>query len=401
MPKFKYKAVDADGTPKKGVVEADTITAAAVVVLDLGLRVTELDVRRGVLHLQITKKKVKKKTLMSFSGQLAVFLRAGISVIDALEVILEELDDKLMSAAVVDMVEGLRGGMTFADSARSHPEAFPEYYVGVLEAAELTGNLDSVLEELAMYIGRDLDARRKIVSALFYPGCVFLMSLATVGVMAVFVLPKFKKFFGSLHAKLPLPTRALMGVTDIMTKDWLYILLSFAAVFCVLMFGPRTRRGRIIRDRSILKVPVIGQLIRLSILERFCRTMSSMVHAGVSLPDAVEVGSDGTNNIVYRTRLEDVRTAMMEGEGLAGPMARTGLFPAAARQMIRVGEETGTLDRQLDATADYLGRELDHKIGKFVNMFEPAVILFMGVVVGFVAIALVSAMYGIFGQVKA
>jgi type IV pilus assembly protein PilC len=400
MAKFKYTALDHEGNAKKGSITADSRATAITALFEKDLRATELELHKGVLKFEITRKKMDRKQLLSFSRQMAVFLRAGISILDALEIILEGCTDKMLKATIFDMLEALRGGVTFAAAARTHPEAFPEYYLGVLEAAELTGNLDTVLDELATYISRDLDARRKIVSALFYPGCVLIMAIGTVGVMTGFVLPRFSKFFAQLHAKLPLPTRMLMAMTGFLTHYWLELLVGIVVIAAFLMFAPRTRWGRKLRDHSILRIPVIGDLINQSILERFCRTLSSMVRAGVSLPDALEVGADGTNNLFYQKGLATVRIAMLEGEGLAGPMARSNLFPSAARQMIRVGEETGTLDRQLATTADYLDRELGYKIEKFTNLFEPAVIMFMGVVVGFVAIALVSAMYGIFNQVK-
>jgi type IV pilus assembly protein PilC len=400
MPKYKYTAMGLDGIEVTGLVDSLTRTGAGLALLDRDLQPTKLTERRGIMQFQFTKKRVPRKDLMHFSRQLAVFLRAGIPVLDALEVIREETANKSFAAALLDMTESLRGGSTFTGSAKAHAEAFPPSYLGVLEAAELTGTLDTVLDELATYIDRDIEARRKVQSALFYPACVFLMSIVTVAVLAVVVLPRFQKFFRELHAKLPLATRMLLGITRFSTQYWFVLAGGLIALVSLTVLGPRTERGRNFRDSNILKLPVLGDLVRGAILERFCRTLSSMVRAGVSLPSALAVASDGTNNVVYRRGLAAVRTAMLQGEGLAGPIASTGLFPGAARQMIRVGEETGTLDKQLSASAEYFERELDYRIKRFTSLFEPAVILFMGVIVGFVAIALVSAMYGIFNQVQ-
>jgi len=401
MPKFKYTAVDSDGSESCGVIEGESRTGAGLALLERDLQVTELAEHKSILRFEISRKKVPRKDLMQFSRQMAVFLRAGIPVTDALDIIREEAANKsLFAAALAEMALALRGGSTFTEAAMAHPEAFPPFYIGVLEAAEMTGNLDNALEELAVYIDRDLEARRKIQSALFYPVVVLLMSIATVVVLTTFVLPRFKTFFKDLHAKLPLPTRMLLSITDIIGRDWPFILGAAIVAGLVLGFGPRTPRGRDIRDTLILKVPVVGDMVRVAIIERFCRTLSSMVRSGVSLPDALVVVADGTSNVVYRRGLDEVRTSMIQGEGLAGPVARTGLFPGAARQMIRVGEETGTLDKQLETSAKYFETELNFKITRFTNLFEPAVILMMGFMVGFVAIALVSAMYGIFNQVS-
>jgi type IV pilus assembly protein PilC len=399
MPKYKYTATDAAGVPVTGVIDGSTPTAAGLALMERDLDVSALSEHRGIMQFEITKKRVPRKDLMQFSRQLAVFLRSGIPVIDALEVIQEELPKKSLFREVLeDMIEGLRAGSTLTAVVRAHPEAFPNFYVGVIEAAELTGHLDSALEEVANYVDRDLEARRKIQSALFYPLVVLLMSIATVLVLTIFVLPRFEKFFRELHAKLPLPTRMLLSITSFLTTFWIPIVLVLFLAGLVVGFGPRTPAGKKIRDRIVLKTPVLGDLVRGSIVERFCRTLSSMVRSGVPLPDALLVAADGTNNAVYHEGLTSVRDSMLRGEGLARPLAGTGLFPGAAKQMIRVGEETGTLDAQLSTAAEYYGRDLDFKITRFTNLFEPAVILFMGVVVGFVAIALVSAMYGIFNQ---
>ena len=226
------------------------------------------------------------------------------------------------------------------------------------------------------------------------------MSIVTVLVMAVFVLPRFRTFFASLHAKLPLPTRMLLGMTGLVTTYWYVVALVLIGGPIGLGFMMRTTRGKAIIDTVLLKIPVLGDMITHSMLERTFRILGSMLRAGVALPEAMTVTADSTNNTVWHEGLTVAREQMLEGQGLSTPLARTGLFPGAARQMFRVGEETGTLDEQLDIAAVYYNRELDYKIQRFTAMFEPMVIIFMGVVVGFVAIALVSAMYGIYSQVK-
>jgi type IV pilus assembly protein PilC len=343
---------------------------------------------------------VPRKEVMHFSRQLGVFMKAGIPIMDALEVMADEESNKLFKKVLLAMIEAIEAGDTFAAAAAAHPSAFPPYYVGILNSAELTGKLDIVLNQLAEYIERDTDARGKLIAALVYPAIVLGMSGVTVIVLTAFVLPRFQTFFKSLNAKLPLPTRILLSMAGFVSTWWYAIAALMAGLVAggITMF--RSKKGRAQLDALILKVPVAGDLLQHSILERICRILGSMVQAGVSLPEAMEVTADATNNAVYRKGLTTVRDEMLDGGGLAGPLGRTGLFPAAARQMFRVGEETGTLDEQLQTAAVYYDRELDYKIKKFTALFEPAVIIIMGVVVGFVAVALVSAMYGIYKQVK-
>jgi type IV pilus assembly protein PilC len=226
------------------------------------------------------------------------------------------------------------------------------------------------------------------------------MAIVTVIVLSSFVLPRFKTFFESFHARLPLPTRMLIMFTDFISKDWIYIVAVLALLIAIPMALVRTYRGRKAKDRLVLRLPVLGQVILFAIIERFCRLLATMMQAGVPLPEAMDVLGDATKNVIFQEGLADVHGAMMRGEGLARPMADTKLFPGAVIQMVKVGENTGTLNEQLEVGSDYYGQELEYKIQRLTSLFEPAVIIFMGVAVGFVAVALISAMYGIYRQVQ-
>jgi type IV pilus assembly protein PilC len=398
--RFQFDALDASGSKVSGVEMAMTAGAAHLSLLQRGFQPLDVREKRSILQFEVTQKKVSRKEIMHFSRQLSVFITAGIPIMEALEVIEEETTEKLFKRILNEMVEDLRAGDTFAAAAAAHPEAFPRFYVGILESAELTGNLDTVLKQLAEYIERDVESRSVLTSALIYPAVVACMAVVVVIVLATFVMPRFVVFFKSLHAKLPLPTRMLLSMTAFFT-NWWFLLAGFVAVCIIGIFVMRrTPGGRATFDSIVLKLPVMGLLVQAAVLERICRVLSSMLRAGVDLPQAMAVTADASNNAVYRNGLSAIKEEMMKGQGLAGPLARTELFPAAAKQMFRVGEETGTLDLQLETAAAYYRRELEVRVKHFTSLFEPAVIIFMGVVVGFVAVALVSAMYGIYNQVK-
>jgi type IV pilus assembly protein PilC len=400
MEKFRYSALDGAGERVSGVEEAMTSGAAHVALLDRGFQPLEVTAKKSILQFEITKKTVRRKDIMHFSRQLAVFVEAGIPIMEALEVIGEETTDKLLKAALLDMIEQLQSGDTFASAAANHPEAFPNYYVGILASAELTGTLDTVLNQLADYIQRDIDARGKVTSAMIYPAVVFVMAIGVVVVLATFVMPRFVVFFKSFNAKLPLPTRMMLSASNFVTNWWFALLGGLVLIVAGTIAMRRNKEGRALLDSIILRLPVVGEMVQAAVLERICRILSSMVRAGVALPEAMSVTADSANNAVFQRGLIDIREQMMEGQGIAGPLARTGLFPGAARQMFRVGEETGTLDQQLETAATFYNRELDVKVKRFTSLFEPAIIIFMGAIVGFVAVALVSAMYGIYKQVK-
>jgi type IV pilus assembly protein PilC len=396
---YRYSALDETGKKVSGTEAAQSTGAAHLALIERGLQPLEVSAKNSILKFEITKKMVPRQDVMNFTRQLAVFMKAGIPIMEALEVIVEETQNKLLRNVIKELIDSLRAGDTFATAAASHPEAFPNFYVGILESAELTGNLDQVLNQLAEYIERDQKARSKITAALIYPAVVACMSVVTVLVLTVFVLPRFTVFFKSLHAKLPFMTLMMMDASGFILHWWYAELAAVIIIVVGYTAMRRSDRGRAQLDSLILKLPVVGELTQTAILERVCRILSSMLKAGVDLPRSMAVTADSANNAVYHKALEGVREAMMEGQGLAGPIARTGLFPGAARQMFRVGEETGTLDQQLAVAAEYYNRELETKLERATALFEPAIIIFMGVVVGFVAVALISAMYGIYNQV--
>jgi type IV pilus assembly protein PilC len=356
--------------------------------------------KTSILQRDILGSSVKREELMHFSRQLGAFVHAGLPVIEAVRILREETRNKALQRVLSDIEDGLRQGETLSSCLDRHPSTFPEFYRGIMRSAELTGRLDVVLEQLAVYIERDVEARRKITSALLYPSIVVGMSIVTVVVLAGFVLPKFKVFYESLNAKLPLPTRMLLGFTDFMTAWWWAVLGAIVLLVVVYLVMIQTEPGRYLRDRVLLKIPSIGQTVRVALVERFCRVLASMAAAGVALPVALEVATNSLRNRVFVRGLSSVEEAMMRGEGLARPLSATNIFPGTAARMIRVGEETGSLDHQLEITAKFYEGELDHRLKKLTSMIEPAVIICMGLLVGFVAVSLVSAMYSIFTQVN-
>jgi type IV pilus assembly protein PilC len=397
---YAYVATEADGGVATGSTKAVDRQAAVSILHSRGMLDVELTEKRGLLQAEIRPKRVKREEVMHLSRQLGAFVHAGLPLVDAVHSLGTESQNPSVRRMMADVEDRLLGGDTLSDSLDAHPKIFPEFYRGILRSAELTGELDTTLEQLAKYLERDLEARRKVRSAMIYPSIIMGMSLVTVVVLSTFVLPKFKVFFAGLNAELPLPTRMLLATTDFLGQWWWALLAGVLTMAVMFFIAVRTPPGRYARDRMVLALPVIGETVQYALVERFCRILASMVGAGVSLPQALRVATDSLHNLVFSRALTGVSDAMLEGEGLASPLVRSGLFPPTAAQMMRVGEETGTLDTQLAVTAHYYEGELDYKIKKLTSLIEPIVIAAMGLVVGFVAVALVSAMYGVFGQIK-
>ena len=399
MPKFAYVGMTIDGNEVKGTQRAANRTDAEVSLYERQMRHLRLTEKKSLLSYEISGPRIKREAVMHLSRQIAAFLRAGLPILEAVHTIGAENENSSVRRMMHEIEDGLRSGERFSECLDKFPKVFPPFYRGIVRSAELTGELDTVLARLSGYIERDLEARRKLKSAMMYPLIVSAMSMVTVLILAIYVLPKFEDFFADLDAELPLPTRILMGITGFL-GDWWWAIGGGIVVLVVLFIAiTRTRGGKYARDALLLKVPVLGETIQYALVERFCRVLASMVSAGVSLTEGLAVTTEAMRNRVYMQRLGEVSEQMLEGQGIAGPLARTGIFPGTATQMLRVGEDTGSLDTQLEVTAEYYETELDYKIAKLTALFEPIVIVAMGLIVGFVAVALVSAMYGIFRQV--
>ena len=348
-----------------------------------------------------TRGHVSASVLMVFSRQLASFLEAGIPIIEALDVVGNESSSDRMRTVVGDMRDTVLRGGRFSDACGEHPSVFPGWYLAMVRSAEFTGRLDQVLEQLAVYLDRDLMARRQVRSAMTYPVFVMMVAVAGMVVMSIVVLPKFAAMYSKLGARLPLPTRILLGWTDFVAMAWPLMLVGvvLAGVAAKFVFG-RDVAGRKRFDRLVLRTPVIGSIYHSILVERFCRVLAALTVAGVPLPDGIEMAGNSTNSALFQDRMVPVREAIMRGGGLSKPMTDCGILPLPALQMIRVGERTGTLAIQLHKASAFFEREVAHKIKRATDLFQPTVIVLVGGVVGFVAVAQVAAMYSIFGQVN-
>jgi type IV pilus assembly protein PilC len=381
MPKFAYVGVALDGNEVKGTHRAASRADAEVSLYERQVRHLRVTEKKSILQYELSGPRIKREAVMHLSRQIAAFLRAGLPILEAVHTIGTESENSSVRRMMNEIEDGLRSGERFSDCLDKFPKVFPPFYRGIVRSAELTGELDTVLARLSRYIERDLEARRKLKSAMMYPIVVSVMSLVTVLILAIYVLPQFEDFFASLDAELPLPTRILMGITGFLGNWWWAIVGGVAALVVLFMGITRTSGGKYARDAFLLKIPVLGDTIQYALTERFCRVLASMVSAGVNLTEGLEVTTEALRNRVYVKRLGEVSEQILEGQGVAGPLARTGLFPGTATQMLRVGEDTGSLDTQLEVTAEYYETELDYKITKLTALFEPLVIVVMGLVV--------------------
>lgn len=343
--------------------------------------------------------RVPARVLLDTTRQLGSFSEAGISILDALTMISDSTRNKRMKRALRRMMEDIRDGQTLPQAAGAHPSVFPAYYIAMLEAAERTGNLPNTFETLAGYLERDTASRRAVKSALAYPVILVAIGVIAVVVLSVVVLPKFVDFFMDLDAQLPTATRMLLATTAFVGKWWTAIGAITGAVLLLVFGYSRTVRGGYVVDRMKLRLPIAGPLLRDIALERFCRVLSDLSGAGVPLVDALALSGSVIGNRSYARAVLATRDGVLRGDGLAQPMQAQRVFPAEVVQVLRVGEQTGRLTEQLRHAAHFYAREVDYRLKTLTALLEPVALLLVGGAVGFVAVALVSAMYGIYSQI--
>ncbi|MDO8562298.1 MAG: type II secretion system F family protein [Candidatus Limnocylindria bacterium] len=344
--------------------------------------------------------KISKIELAMFSRQLATFISAGVPITRAISVIAEETTSKTLKHAMRQVLEDLGEGLSVAESFSKYPKLFSPLYVNMVRAAELTGNLDAVLRKLDQYLAREDQISKKIKNALSYPIVVLFMAAGSVLLLITFVLPRFGELFKEFKAELPITTKILLGISTFTTSYKLQIAIGLVGFIVFIVLSQRTERGRYARDALMLRAPVIGRLTRYAAVARFSRTLSTMLGAGVPVARSFDIVMSATGNRVIQRRLRPVKERLMSGEGFAGPLADANVFPPMVIQLVRVGEETGSLEKFLGETADYYEAELGFLLDGAIALIEPAMMLTVGGVVGFVAISMVSAVYALTDTLK-
>jgi type IV pilus assembly protein PilC len=399
MTKFRYQAETLDGEQIKGDIEAPSANAARNQLAVQGIRVTKITERKG-LQVEITKKKVPLVEIMHFSRQMATFIRAGIPVIEALREIRQDVKNERFQGVLADVLDRVSAGRSVTESLQRHADIFPSYMLAMLGSAELTGRMDEAFDQCHHYIRRDVELGRAVRKALIYPMILMAVAVIVVAIIVIFVIPKFAEFFKSFDAELPLPTRMLMAVADfVQSTAGLVTGVLLASIVIGIVAYVRTPGGQYNKDALLLKIPALNTVLVYAATERFTRVLGTLLDAGVPLPEALPSATECTNNLIFKERLGIATEAVLSGNGFAEPIRQTELFPTTVIQMIRVGERSGELTAQLYNVAGFFEDELTYAVEKLTQWFEPIVILFIGVVVGFVALAMVSAMYGIYNQV--
>jgi type IV pilus assembly protein PilC len=343
--------------------------------------------------------RVGTSDLVLFSRQLSTFIKVGVPITDAIKLLQGAMNSGAFRAALEDVREDLDAGEAFSTAIAHHPNVFNQLYIDMVRAAEYSGTLDRVLSQVAAYLQRQDSALKKLRSAMIYPAIILLLAMVVCTVLVVFVLPNFVPMFREFKAELPLPTKIMLGIGEFAAAFRFQIVAGiFIFIVAVLAFMS-SPWGRLFWDYTVIRLPVIGPITTYAIIERFTRTLSTMLGAGIPISQTFDVAIASAGNIRYRRGLVSVKDRMVTGDGFSGPLEATGLFAPMMIRMIRVGEETGTLDSSLEQIADFLSEEMDYKVKNMIALMEPALVIAVGGAVGFVAVSVILPMYGLLRSV--
>jgi len=339
--------------------------------------------------------RVRTSDLILFSRQLATFIRVGVPITDAIKLLHDASNSGPFRAALDDITEDLDAGESLSTAIAHHPNVFSELYVDMVRAAEYSGTLDRVLAQIAAHFQRQDSAIKKLRSAMIYPTIILLLAISVCTILIVFVLPNFVAIFHEFKEQLPLPTKIMLGV-GVFAQQWrIQILVGLGIAILIIGLFLSSKPGKIFLDYTTIRLPVIGSILTYAIIERFTRTLSTMLRAGIPISQTFDVAIASAGNIRYRRGLESVKARMVTGDGFSGPLEETGLFAPMMIRMIRVGEETGSLDSSLEQIADFLSEEMDYKVRNMIALIEPSLVIAVGVAVGFVAVSVILPMYGL------
>jgi Type II secretory pathway, component PulF len=399
---FRYVGYTEDRRLVKGKVNASGEEAALDMLSYSGYKVLNL---KQVTPFFNTEKltaafsQINPREMIMFSRQLALLIEAGSDIVSALDLLRGQISNRTLRNIVVEVVTDIRGGLRLSQALEKHPKAFSSLYCRTIAVSEETGNLESGLRQMADYIEKQATASKKIHSALLYPIIVFVLAIIVIAVLVTFVMPAFINLYGSLGAELPAVTRALLAIVNFLLDYGLFILAGIAAIVVIGFGYTRTPAGKYRWDKLKLSFPKMGRIIILNELGHCCRTMSLLFRAGVPLPEIMTLAISGSGNKVVSRALTEVREEMLKGQGLARPMSQKRVFLPLMVQMTAVGEGTGNLDNTLETVAESYEMEADDRTNMFISLIQPAMTLFMGALVGFIAVALISTMYSILGSV--
>ena len=390
MPIFKWEGKTLKGSVKKGEMEAPSEAAIRIHLRQQSIIPTKIATKGKEFKISLPGggKKVNQRSIAIFTRQLATMIDAGLPLVQSLDILSSQQDHKVFKNIIREIREDVEGGSTFAGALKKHPSTFDDLYTNLVVAGEEGGILDNILNRLSNYIEKAEALKKKVKSAMIYPVIIISVAILVVIILMIFVIPVFETIFKSAGQSLPLPTLIVLTMSKII-KKYIVVIIP-AAILFVFLFRKfyKTEAGKTLIDRLLLKVPVFGMLLKKVAVARFARTLGTLVSSGVPILDGLLIVSKTAGNRTIETALMSARASIREGETIAEPLSRSSIFPPMVTQMISVGESTGALDSMLTKIADFYDDEVDVAVSNLTSLLEPFLMVFLGVVIGGVVIAM-------------
>lgn len=398
MPVFEWTAKDASGKLRSGKIKAHDITDASKKIQARGLtnvNVRQIQAKKGGLF-----KKVSTRDLAIFSRQFAVMIEAGIPIVQALEILGEQTQNGFFSTVIREVRELVETGKTLAESMEKYPKAFPTLLTQMVSVGETGGALAETLREVASYYEKMDALKRKIKAAMMYPIIVLVITVLIVGGLLIFVVPQFAQIYSDMGAELPAPTLIVMQLSRLLIHNIVWILLGTVLLIILVKQFLSSKKGRALWDSFILKVMIFGPLVQKSAIARFARTLSILLSSGVPILQSLEITAKASGNYVISQAVMKARERIGEGKTIGGPLRETGIFPPLVVHLITVGEQTGRLPEMLDRIATFYEEEVDAAVEGLSSIIEPLMLVFIGIIVGGILIALYLPIFKLGATIK-
>ncbi len=400
MPIYTYKARTVGGESQAGEMTASTEADVVGQLRRRRLVVVSVKEKPKELKLSIGGRRIKTKDLVLFTRQFATMINAGLPLVQSLDILAGQQPNKKAAEKIAAVLSDVESGSTLAEAMGRHKDFFSEIYVNMVTAGEAGGILDVILLRLAEYLEAAEKLKRKVKGAMFYPVTVLSFSGLAIAGLLIFVIPTFAGFFEAANVPMPLLTRFVMGASDFLLAWWWALVAGFVGLGFLLRAYRKTPAGRLTTDRLLLRIPVLGGVLRKSAIARFSRTLGTLVQSGVPILDGLEITARTAGNRVVQEAVMKSRASIAGGETIAEPLKRSDVFPPMVVQMINVGEQTGGLDDMLSKIADFYDEEVDSSVSALTSIMEPVMIVFLGAIVGVMVIAMYLPIFDIIKTVE-
>ncbi|MCT4509429.1 MAG: type II secretion system F family protein [Tepidibacter sp.] len=401
MPNYKYSALDKYGKKIEGKYTSTSKEDVLSMLRQNNYYPMKVEEDKGIKEIRIADflKKIKTKDIAIFCRQFYTLLNAGITIISCLDILKLQTENKKFAKVIGEVHDDVQKGLTFSESLKKQKNIFPDLLINMVEAGEVSGNLDVIMERMAFHYEKENKINNKVKGAMAYPIILSIVAVAVVTFLLTFVMPTFVGMFESSGVELPLPTRILLSISEGIKKYWyIHLLILFLGIYGIIKYI-KSERGKMLIGIINFRIPIIKGVTQKIITSRFTRTLSTLLSSGVPLIHALEIVAKIVGNIIVEKGILEAKEEVRKGIDLASPLERIGVFPPMVTSMIKIGEESGSLDEILEKTADFYDEELETALSQITTLIEPIMIIVMGGVVGFIVIAMMLPMFDMFNTI--